>query len=55
MPVDFMSDKIYNVDYMAWKEELLQMKVFNSQDIQKIYLDKWMEKLKSLDDSVCRD
>lgn len=50
-----MSDKIYNVDYMAWKEELLQMKVFNSQDIQKIYLDKWMEKLKSLDDSVCRD
>ena len=55
MPVDFMSDKIYNVDYMAWKEKLLQMKVFNSQDIQKIYLDKWMEKLKSLDDSVCRD
>ena len=55
MPVDFMLDKIYNVDYMTWEEELLQMEVFNSRDIQKIYLDKWMEILKAQDDSVCKE
>lgn len=55
MPVDFMSDKIYKVDYTAWKRELSQMPIFDSGEVQKIYLDKWMEILKSQDGFACRD
>ena len=55
MPVDFMSDKIYKVDYTAWKRELSQMPIFDSGEVQKIYLDKWMEILKAQDGFACRD
>ena len=55
MPVDFMSDKIYKVDYTAWKKELSQMPIFDSGEVQKIYLDKWMEILKAQDGFACRD
>lgn len=55
MPVDFMSDKIYKVDYTAWKRELSQMPIFDSREVQKIYLDKWMEILKTQDGFACRD
>ena len=55
MPVDFMSDKIYKVDYTAWKRELSQMPIFDSGAVQKIYLDKWMEILKAQDGFACRD
>lgn len=55
MPVDFMSDKIYKVDYTAWKRELSQMPIFDSREVQKIYLDKWMEILKEQDGFACRD
>lgn len=55
MPVDFMSDKIYKVDYTAWKRELSQMPIFDSGEVQKIYLDKWMEMLKAQDGFACRD
>jgi len=55
MPVDFMSDKIYKVDYTAWKRELSQMPIFDSVEVQKIYLDKWMEILKAQDGFACRD
>lgn len=55
MPVDFMSDKIYKVDYTAWKRELSQMPIFDSGEVQEIYLDKWMEILKAQDGFACRD
>lgn len=55
MPVDFMSDKIYKVDYTVWKRELSQMPIFDSGEVQKIYLDKWMEILKAQDGFACRD
>ena len=55
MPVNFMSDKIYKVDYTAWKRELSQMPIFDSREVQKIYLDKWMEILKTQDGFACRD
>ena len=55
MPVDFMSDKIYKVDYTAWKRELSKIPIFGSGEIQKLYLDKWMEILKAQDGLVCRD
>lgn len=55
MPVDFMSDKIYKVDYTAWKRELSQRPIFDSGEVQKIYLDKWMEILKAQDGFACRD
>ena len=55
MPVDFMSDKIYKVDYTEWKRELSQMPIFDSGEVQKIYLDKWMEILKAQDGFACRD
>ena len=55
MPVDFMSDKIYKVDYTACKRELSQMPIFDSGEVQKIYLDKWMEILKAQDGFACRD
>lgn len=55
MPVDFMSDKIYKVDYTAWKRELSQMPIFDYGEVQKIYLDKWMEILKAQDGFACRD
>ena len=55
MPVDFMSDKIYKVDYTAWKRELSQMPIFDSGEVQKIYLDKWMEILKAQDGFACRN
>ena len=55
MPVDFMSDRIYKVDYTAWKRELSQMPIFDSGEVQKIYLDKWMEILKAQDGFACRD
>lgn len=38
MPVDFMSDKIYKVDYTAWKRELSQMPIFDSGEVQKYIL-----------------
>lgn len=55
MPVDFMSDKIYKVDYVAWKKELSQMPIFNSGEIQKLYLDKWIEILMAQDGFACKD
>lgn len=55
MPVDFLSDKIYKVDYTAWKRELSQIPIFDSGEVQKIYLDKWMEILKAQDGFACRD
>ena len=55
MPVDFMTDKIYKVDYTAWKRELSQRPIFDSGEVQKIYLDKWMEILKAQDGFACRD
>ena len=55
MPVDFISDKIYKVDYTAWKKEISKMSIFGSAEIQKIYLDNWMEILKAQDSFACRD
>lgn len=55
MPVDFISDKIYKVDYTAWKKELSQIPVFASREIQELYLNKWMEILKAQDGFGCRD
>lgn len=55
MPVDYMSDKIYKIDYVAWKRELSQMPIFNSRKIQKSYLDKWIKILKTQDDLACKD
>lgn len=53
MPVDFISDKIYKLDYIAWKKELLQLPIFNSGEIQKLYLDKWIEILMVQDALAC--
>lgn len=55
MPVDYMSDKIYKIDYVAWKRELSQMPIFNSIKIQKSYLDKWIKILKTQDGLACKD
>ena len=55
MPVDFMLEKMYKVDYKAWKRELSKAPIFGSKEIQKIYLDKWMEILKEQDGFACRD
>lgn len=55
MPVDFISGEIYKVDYVAWKKELSQMPIFHSGDIQKIYLDKWIEFLMTEDDFACKN
>ncbi|WP_310605525.1 hypothetical protein [Anaerosporobacter sp.] len=53
MPVNMMTDKIYKVDYDAWNKEISAMPIFNNPDIQKMYIDKWMQELKEQDMLAC--
>ena len=53
MPVDMMTDKIYKIDYDAWNREISAMPIFKNPNIQKTYVDKWMQVLEEQDILAC--
>jgi hypothetical protein len=52
MPIEIRDKKYYKeykIDYLKWKEDLMNLKIFNDKRIQKKYLDTWMDVLMKSD------
>lgn len=55
MPINMMTEKIYRINYCDWAKELYAKPIFINKNIQKIYVDKWIQILKEQDELSCKD
>ena len=54
MPVNFMLNKIYKIDYKALHRELMGMPaIFYNEAFRMMYIDRWIEMLKIADQITC--
>jgi len=54
MPVNNMTDKVYKVDYEAFRSELMGLPaIFADRKFHNVYIDKWIEVLKIADENTC--
>lgn len=54
MPVNFMMNKVYKIDYKALHSEVMGLPaIFSNEAFRKMYIDKWIEVLKIADENTC--
>lgn len=49
MPINYITQKIYSINYASLKTELQQFNIFHDKTYQSFYLERWMAKLEEAD------
>lgn len=51
MPINMRTNKLYTINYDNWAKELYKITIFKDKNIQKRYVDTWIQKFRELDEN----